>query len=357
MKGYLVLENGQIFEGERIGFTKDTACEVVFNTGMAGYIETFTDPSYAGQGIVMTYPLIGNYGIIKSDIESTKIWAKAVFIHELAEYESNFRTEGTLESYLTENNIPGLKNVNTRKLTKILRDSGTMKGYLTSDISDMKNIQENIKAYQVGKVVEEVTCSKKESYNQDAKLQVALMDYGYKKNILKSLLSRGVGVTVFPAKTSAEEVLKTNPDGIMLSNGPGDPEDCEVEIKNVKKLFESDVPIFGICLGHQLMGLANGFKTAKLKYGHRGPNHPVKDLENGKVYITSQNHGYYILEESVKPEIAKVSHINLNDRTVEGISYNNKKVYTVQFHPEACPGPQDTAYLFDKFIEMIGGNK
>lgn len=357
MKGYLVLENGQIFEGDRIGANIDTACEVVFNTGMAGYIETFTDPSYAGQGIVMTYPLIGNYGIITNDIESSKIWAKAVFVHELAEYESNFRTEGTLESFLNKNNIPGLKNVNTRKLTKILRDSGTMRGYLTSEISNMKDIEKKIKAYQVGKVVEEVTCDKKETYNEEAKIQVALMDYGYKKNILKSLLSRGVGVTVYPAQTPAEEVLKANPDGIMLSNGPGDPEDCKVEIENVKKLYNSDVTIFGICLGHQLMGLANGFKTAKLKYGHRGPNHPVKDLETGKVYITSQNHGYYIVEDSVNPKIAKVSHINLNDGTVEGISYKNKNIYTVQFHPEACPGPQDTAYLFDKFIEMIGGNK
>ena len=353
MKGYLVLENGQIFEGERIGATKDTACEVVFNTGMAGYIETFTDPSYAGQGIVMTYPLIGNYGIIKEDIESSKIWAKAIFIHELAEYESNFRTEGSLESYLIENNIPGLKNINTRKLTKILRDSGTMRGYITSDITDMEKIKEKINDYKVGKVVEEVTCNKKERYNENAEIQIALMDYGYKKNILKSLLKRGVGVTVYPATTPAAEVLKDNPDGIMLSNGPGDPEDCEEEIKNVKILYESGITIFGICLGHQLMGIANGFKTAKLKYGHRGPNHPVKDLENGKVYITSQNHGYYILEESVNPEIAEVSHINLNDGTVEGLSYKNGKVYTVQFHPEACPGPQDTAYLFDNFIKKI----
>lgn len=357
MKGYLVLENGQIFAGERIGSTKDIACEVVFNTGMAGYIETFTDPSYAGQGIVMTYPLIGNYGIIKNDIESGRIWAKAVFIHELAEYESNFRTEGTLESFLKENDIPGLKNVNTRKLTKILRDSGTMRGYLTSDISNIEEIEKKIKAYQVGKAVEEVTCSEKESYNKEAKIQVALLDYGYKKNILKSLLARGVSVTVYPALTSAEEILKDNPDGIMLSNGPGDPEDCEIEIENVKKLYNSNVPIFGICLGHQLLALANGFQTAKLKYGHRGPNHPVKDLENGNVYITSQNHGYYVLQESIDPQKAEVSHISLNDKTVEGISYKNKNVYTVQFHPEACPGPQDTSYLFDKFIEMIGGNK
>lgn len=353
MKGYLVLENGQIFEGEKIGSDKETACEVVFNTGMAGYIETFTDPSYAGQGIVMTYPLIGNYGIIKQDSESSRIWAKAVIVHKLAEHESNFRTEGTLESFLIENDIPGLKNVNTRKLTKILRDSGTMKGYITTDITHLSKIHGEIEKYKVGDVVEEVTCKEIEKYNEDAEKQVALMDYGYKKNILKSLLKRNVGVTIYPATTTAEEVLKSNPDGIMLSNGPGDPEDCTFQIENVKKLYDSDIPIFGICLGHQLMGLATGAKTAKLKYGHRGPNHPVKDLETRRVYVTSQNHGYYILETSIDPEIAEVSHINLNDRTVEGLKYKNKNIFTVQFHPEACPGPEDTGYLFDKFVEMI----
>ncbi len=347
------LENGQIFEGEKIGSDKDTACEVVFNTGMAGYIETFTDPSYAGQGIVMTYPLIGNYGIIKQDSESSRIWAKAVIVHKLAEHESNFRTEGTLESFLIENDIPGLKNVNTRKLTKILRDSGTMKGYITTDITHLSKIHGEIEKYKISDVVEEVTCKEVEKYNENAEKQVALLDYGYKKNILKSLLKRNVGVTIYPATTTAEEILKSNPDGIMLSNGPGDPEDCTFQIENVKKLYDSDIPIFGICLGHQLMGLATGAKTAKLKYGHRGPNHPVKDLETRRVYITSQNHGYYILETSIDPEIAEVSHVNLNDRTVEGLKYKNKNIFTVQFHPEACPGPEDTGYLFDKFVEMI----
>jgi carbamoyl-phosphate synthase small subunit len=228
-----------------------------------------------------------------------------------------------------------------------------MKGYITDDISDLRKVHEEIEKYEVGNVVEEVTCKKLEKYNEEAEKQVALLDYGYKKNILNSLLKRGVGVTVYPATTTAEEILKANPDGIMLSNGPGDPEDCKFQIENVKKLYDSDTPIFGICLGHQLMGLATGAKTAKLKYGHRGPNHPVKDLETRRVYVTSQNHGYYILETSIDPEIAEVSHINLNDRTVEGIKYKNKNIFTVQFHPEACPGPEDTAYLFDKFIEMI----
>ncbi len=353
MIGYLVLENGEIFEGERIGYNVDTACEVVFNTGMVGYIETFTDPSYAGQGIVMTYPLIGNYGIIPEDTESDKIWAKAVFIHELAEFESNFRTKENLEKFLRDYKIPGLTNINTRKLTKILRDAGTMKGYITSNINDIDDIMQKIKEYEVGKVVDIVTSKEIKVYGKGKKKKVALMDYGFKHNIVNSLLKRDVEVTVFPADTPAEEIIAMKPDGIMLSNGPGDPKDCEFQIKNVKKLYDTNIPILGICLGHQLMGIALGAKTAKLKYGHRGPNHPVKDLKEDRVHITSQNHGYYILDESINKDVAEISHINLNDGTVEGLRYKNKKIFTVQFHPEACPGPEDTAYIFDEFIDMM----
>ncbi len=353
MVGYLVLENGEIFEGERIGVNKDTACEVVFNTGMAGYLETFTDPSYAGQGIVMTYPLIGNYGVIPEDYESDGVWAKAIFIHKMAEFESNFRTKFNLEKFLRDFKIPGLTNVNTRKLTKMLRDAGTMKGYLTSNISDIDDIMEKIKGYEVGNVVEKVTSNSVRVYGRGKPKKVALMDYGFKHNIVNSLLKRGVEVTVYPANTQAEKIILSKPDGIMLSNGPGDPEKCELQIKNVKKLYNTDIPILAICLGHQLMGLATGAKTAKLKYGHRGPNHPVKDLKNDRVYITSQNHGYYILEESINKQIAEVSHINLNDGTVEGLRYKNKKIFTVQFHPEACPGPEDTGYIFDEFVNSL----
>ncbi len=353
MVGYLVLENGEIFEGERIGYNVDTACEVVFNTGMVGYIETFTDPSYAGQGIVMTYPLIGNYGITPEDTESDKIWAKAVFIHELAEFESNFRTKENLEKFLRDYKIPGLTNINTRKLTKILRDAGTMKGYITSNINDIDDIMQKIKEYEVGKVVDIVTSKEIKVYGKGKKKKVALMDYGFKHNIVNSLLKRDVEVTVFPADTPAEEIIAMKPDGIMLSNGPGDPKDCEFQIKNVKKLYDTNIPILGICLGHQLMGIALGAKTAKLKYGHRGPNHPVKDLKEDRVHITSQNHGYYILDESINKDVAEISHINLNDGTVEGLRYKNKKIFTVQFHPEACPGPEDTAYIFDEFIDMM----
>ena len=353
MVGYLVLENGEIFEGERIGYSTDAVCEVVFNTGMAGYIETFTDPSYAGQGIVMTYPLIGNYGIIPEDAESERIWAKAIFIHELAEFESNFRTKYNLDKFLRDYKIPGLSNINTRKLTKILRDTGTMRGYITSNISNMSEIMKKIKEYEVGKVVDEVTSKEIKVYGKGKNKKVALIDYGFKHNIVNSLLKRDCEVTIFPANTPAEKIIEMNPDGIMLSNGPGDPETCEFQIKNVRKLYNTDIPILGICLGHQLMGLALGAKTAKLKYGHRGANHPVKDLKEGRVHITSQNHGYYIVEDSVDSKIAEVSHINLNDGTVEGLRYKNKKIFTVQFHPEACPGPEDTAYIFDEFVNMM----
>lgn len=356
MVGYLVLENGEIFEGERIGANIDTACEVVFNTGMAGYIETFTDPSYAGQGIVMTYPLIGNYGVIPEDMESDMIWAKAIFVHEVAEFESNFRTKFNLNKFLLDYKIPGITNINTRKLTKILRDAGTMKGYVTSNISNIEDIMQKIKEYEVGNVVEKVTSKQVKVYGKGKKIKIALMDYGFKHNIVNSLLKRGAEVTVFPATTPAEEVVSIHPDGIMLSNGPGNPEDCITEIKNVRKLYNTNIPIFGICLGHQLMALANGAKTAKLKYGHRGPNHPVKDLKNGKVYITSQNHGYYVVANSINKSVAEVSHINLNDGTVEGIKYKNKKIFTVQFHPEACPGPEDTSYLFDNFLKIASEN-
>lgn len=357
MKGYLVLENGEVFEGERFGTNKNTVCEVVFNTSMAGYIETFTDPSYAGQGIVMTYPLIGNYGVIPEDEESDRIWAKAVFIHDLAQYESNFRSTKTLDGFLKEMGVPGLTGINTRKLTKILRDYGTMRGALVSDISQLEELIEHIKKYKVENVVEKVTSSKAITYGSTKPKQIALLDLGVKHNIINSLLKRGVGVTVYPADTSYEQILARRPDGIMLSNGPGNPEDCKEEIETIKRLYRSNIPILGICLGHQLMALATGAKTGKLKYGHRGANHPVKDLDTNHVYITSQNHGYYVLEESIDPDIAEISHINLNDGTVEGIRYKNKQIFTVQFHPEACPGPEDTGYIFDEFIRIVNGEK
>ncbi len=354
MVGYLVLENGEIFEGERIGATNvDTACEVVFNTAMAGYLETFTDPSYAGQGIVMTYPLIGNYGVIPEDFESENIWAKAVFIHELAEFESNFRKKEALNKFLRDYKVPGLTNINTRKLTRILREAGTMKGYVTSSLENMAEIMQKIKEYEVGQVVKQVSIKQPVLYGKNYEKQIVLLDYGFKHNIVNSFLKRNVGVTVCPSTTSIDRILTLKPDGILLSNGPGDPENAQAEINVIRELCKTNIPILGICLGHQLMALAHGFKTAKLKYGHRGPNHPVKDLSSGRVYITSQNHGYYVVEDSVRSEVAEVSHVNLNDGTVEGIRYRDKNVFTVQFHPEACPGPEDMGYIFDEFVRGL----
>lgn len=356
MKGFLVLENGEIFEGERIGYEKDCICEIVFNTSMAGYLEVFSDPSYAGQGVVMTYPLIGNYGVITEDLESKRIWVEAIFVRELATVESNFRSEMNLKEYLIKNEIPGLEDINTRKLTKLLRQSGTMRGKITNDISNLDSIIEEIKAHKVDKLVEKVSSKEIKIYG-DGDIKIGLFDFGYKANILQSLLKRNCTVTVFPQDTTADKILTSNIDGLMLSNGPGDPEACKKQIETIKQLYQSDMPIFGICLGHQLMAIATGAKTAKLKYGHRGPNHPVKDLKKDRVYITSQNHGYYVKEETVLKDVAEISHININDGTVEGLKYKNKNINTVQFHPEACPGPKDTSYLFDDFVEFVGGNK
>ena len=352
MKCYLVLEDGNIFEGERIGAAKDVICEVVFNTSMTGYLEIFTDPSYAGQGVVMTYPLIGNYGLTKEDQESRKPWVEAVFVHEIAEMESNFRSKKHILEFLEENKIPGLQDVNTRALTKMLRNVGTMKGKITSDITNIDDIIKEIKNYEISNLVQKVTSD--EHYTcGNGKTKIALLDFGAKQNIINSLLHRGCEVTVFPQDTHYSKILTGEFKGIVLSNGPGNPEDCKIAIENIKKLYESDIPILGICLGHQLMGLATGAKTYKLKYGHRGPNHPVKDLSTGRVCITSQNHGYAIDGDSINPEIAEVSHINVNDGTVEGLKYKGKNIMTVQYHPEACPGPEDSSYLFDEFLEIV----
>ena len=352
MKGYLVLENGSVFSGERIGYNKDAICEVVFNTSMTGYLEIFTDPSYASQGVVMTYPLIGNYGLTKEDQESKKPWVEAVFVHEIAEMESNFRSKMHILTFLEQNEIPGLQGVNTRKLTKMLRQAGTMRGKITNDISNINNIIKEIKNHEVSNLVE--TVSSKEIYTcGNGKTKIALLDFGAKQNIINSLLVRDCEVTVFPHDTHYSKLLSDEFEGIVLSNGPGNPEDCKIAIQNIAKLYESNKPILGICLGHQLMGLATGAKTYKLKFGHRGPNHPVKDLKTGRVCITSQNHGYAIEDSSINPNVAEISHININDGTVEGLRYIGKNIMTVQYHPEACPGPEDSNYLFDEFLEVV----
>ena len=357
MKAFLILEDGTVFEGTSIGSTREVISEIVFNTSMTGYLEVLTDPSYAGQAVTMTYPLIGNYGVCYKDMESQKAWPDGYIVRELSRMASNFRNEDPIQKFLLDNDIPGICGIDTRALTKILREKGTMNGMITTNENyNLDEVLPKIKEYSVKGVVRKVTCSEK--YVLPGKgPKVALMDFGAKKNIARSLNNRGCEVTVYPAYTKAEEILESNPDGIMLSNGPGDPKECVEIIEEIKKLYNSNVPIFAICLGHQLMALANGAKTYKLKYGHRGGNHPVKDLTNNRVYISSQNHGYAVDGTTIDPAIAKEAFINVNDGTNEGLAYEGKNIFTVQFHPEACPGPQDSGYLFDRFMDMMKGAK
>ena len=356
MKAFLILEDGTVFTGTSIGSTRDMISEIVFNTSMTGYLEVLTDPSYAGQAVVMTYPLIGNYGITP-DMESLKAWPDGYIVRELSRMPSNFRCEGTIQDFLKKYDIPGIAGVDTRALTKILIEKGTMKGMITTNENyDLDEVISKLKNYKVEGVVSKVTCAEKYVLEGTGK-KVALLDLGAKKNIAKSLNDRGCEVTVYPADTTADEIIASNPDGIMLSNGPGDPAECTSIIKEIKKLYETDIPIFAICLGHQLMALATGGTTYKLKYGHRGGNHPVKDLQTGRVYISSQNHGYVVDEDKIDPNVAVPAFKNVNDGTNEGLAYVGKNIFTVQFHPEACPGPQDSGYLFDRFLEMMGGEK
>ena len=361
MKAFLILEDGTVFEGLHIGARREIISEIVFNTSMAGYLEVLTDPSYAGQAVCMTYPLIGNYGICKEDVESTKPWPDGFIVRELSRIPSNFRCDISIQQFLEEHGVPGIAGIDTRALTRILREKGTMNGMITTDEQyDLEKIIPQLKSYTTGKVVERVSCSEKYTLQatstfseSGAGLRVALLDLGAKNNIARSLAVRGCEVTVYPACTTAEEILAGRPDGIMLSNGPGDPKECTVVIEEIRKLYASDTPIFAICLGHQLMALATGADTFKMKYGHRGGNHPVKDLSTGRVYISSQNHGYVVDMDKLDPQVATPAFINVNDGTNEGLSYTGKNIFTVQFHPEACPGPQDSSYLFDRFISMM----
>ena len=353
MKAILILENGQTFVGESIGSTKDAVFEMVFNTSMVGYQEILTDPSYAGQGVVMTYPLIGNYGVNAEDSESRQPWAEAFIIRHLASRGSNFRCEDTLNHYLIEHEITGIQNVDTRAITRVLRKQGVMNGMITcAESFDMEECLRKIHAYRVSGTVERVTIPAIQHYPGDG-IKVAMYDFGQKQNMITRLNARGCDITLYPAHTPAQVILDGGYDAVMLSNGPGDPADCEDIIAEVKKLYDSDLPIFAICLGHQLMALATGAKTRKMRFGHRGANHPVKDLAKGRCFITSQNHGYVVMRESIDPAVAQISHVNVNDGSVEGLRYCNKNIFTVQFHPEASPGPVDTDYLFDDFLDMV----
>lgn len=353
MKAYLILEDGSVYEGENVGALREAVSEIVFNTSMTGYLEVMTDPSYAGQAVVMTYPLIGNYGICYDDMESDRPWIDGLIVRELSEVASNFRNEDSIQNFLIKNNIPCICGIDTRDLTKRLREHGTMNGFITVDSSFVvEKILQRIKEYSVKGVVKRT--STKEAYSLPGKgKRVVLIDFGAKKNIARQLQKRGCEVIVVPCDTKTKEILKLKPDGIMLSNGPGDPKENVDIIKEIKKLYDTDIPIFAICLGHQLMALATGANTYKLRYGHRGGNHPVKDLETGRTYISSQNHGYAVDESTLDKNICVPAFVNVNDGTNEGLRYINKKIFTVQYHPEACPGPRDSSYLFDKFIKMM----
>ena len=348
---YLVLSNGSVFEGERIGAKGDSIGELVFTTGVVGYLETLTDPSYAGQIVMQTFPLIGNYGVIEADFEG-KTAVKGYVVRELCNAPSNFRSQYELNQFLVDNNICAISGVDTRQITRIIREEGVMNAIICDEIPE--NL-DPVKNYKVSSVVEQVSCKEKQFFpaKGEKKFAVTLFDYGEKRNIVRSLCERGCDVTVVPCTTTAEEVLASGADGVMLSNGPGDPTENIFQIEQIKKLV-GKIPIFGICLGHQLTALAMGGETIKLKYGHRGGNQPVKEVFGTRTYITSQNHGYAVVAESLKG-VAEETFVNANDGSCEGLVYPEKDCFTVQFHPEACSGPHDTEFLFDKFIEMLGG--
>ena len=346
----LALANGTIFRGTAFGAVRETIGEVVFNTGMTGYQELLTDPSYYGQIVTMTYPLVGNYGINIDDLESAHPQVRGFIVREACNAPSNWRSVRTLDNYLKEHNIVGIEGIDTRALTKIIRDSGTMNGIIVpAEGFVFDNFRTALMDYSVKDAVTSVS-SKQITHLPGGGARIAVIDYGIKTNILRSLSNRGCDVHLFPATSTAEEILSINPDGIMLSNGPGDPKECVQQINVLKQLIGKK-PIFGICLGHQL--LAYGADTGKLQYGHRGCNHPVKDISRDLTYITSQNHGYAVLAHSLTGIAARISHVNLNDNSVEGIVYTDAPVFSVQFHPEAAPGPKDTAYLFDEFMKLI----
>lgn len=388
---YLILADGTVFKGKSIGAQGEIIGETVFTTGMTGYLETLTDPSYYGQIVTQTFPLMGNYGVIPEDFESKKSWVRGYIVREICDKPSNFRCEYNLESFLKNQNIIGICGIDTRALTKKLRESGVMNGMIISS-DECPEITESllskIKSFKIEQAVETVSCSelgvRNENlgiddgfvkFNSVAKtwpetnhniyqikkpVRIVLWDFGAKHNIQRELEKRGADVIVVPYSYTADQIMALNPDGIMLSNGPGDPADNVGVIAEIKKMCdaakEGKVVIFGICLGHQMLALARGAKTSKLKYGHRGGNHPVKDMETGRVYISSQNHGYAV-ENDTLPSYAKLAFTNSNDGTCEGITYTDIPAFSVQFHPEACGGPHDTNYLFDKFVNMIDVRK
>lgn len=353
-KAYLIFENGRVFEGTHFGAPCDAVGELVFTTGVVGYIETLTDPSYAGQIIMHTFPQIGNYGIIPEDYESEKCHAKAVVVREWCERPSNFRSQGTLDVFLRQQGVPGICGVDTREITQMIREAGVMNAKLCSEKPD--SVPDEVKSYSVKGAVSQTSCTEKHVVPADKRMfhRVALIDYGAKQNIIRELTAFGCEVTVFPYNSTAQEILAEDPDGIMLSNGAGDPSENLECIETIRQLMGKK-PMFGICLGHQLLALAAGAKTEKLRYGHRGGNQPVRELESGRVYITSQNHGYAVVSDSVDTSLAAVSYVNLNDGTCEGLVYKDCNAFSLQFHPEAHSGPRDMEFAFGKFMTIING--
>ena len=354
----IILEDGTEYYGYAFGANTEAICELVFNTSMVGYQEIISDPSYTYQMVVMTYPLIGNYGIADEDYETKQPTIGGMVVREYNGQPSNFRYTKTLSEILEENNIPGIEGIDTRKLTRSIRDLGSRKALITDIETTLEEGLKTIKEYEIPKDAVAKVSSKKKWYSRTSnpKYNVVAVDCGIKLNIVRSLNKRGCNVTVVPYNTNPEEIASLKPDGVFFSNGPGDPENVTETIELIKHI-KGKYPIFGICLGHQLISLAYGAKTYKLKFGHRGGNHPVKNLETGKIEITSQNHGYAVDEESLKHTNLKVTHINLLDKTIEGVENKKDKIFSVQYHPESAPGPQDSTYLFDKFINLMEEEK
>lgn len=366
MNAYLVLANGMVFAGKSVGCPGTTVGEVVFATGMVGFEETLTDPSYYGQIITQTYPLIGNYGMNSEDKESGRVWAKGYIVREACTAPSNFRSETTLDEFLKQNNVIGIEGIDTRCLTRTLRESGVMNGAITTefdpnaDAEQLAALMAEIKPYAVTGAVAAVTCKQPSTFKPTAglaegeqPLHVALLDLGCKKNIVRCLCKRGCRVTVLPGTATAADLAALHADGLMLSNGPGDPAENVQIIQNIREMLDTGIPAFGICLGHQLTALAAGARTTKLKYGHRGANQPATEFATGRTFITSQNHGYAVVGDTLPADVGAVSHVNANDKTCEGVAYTKWNCFTVQFHPEASGGPKDTEYLFDRFVERM----